>query len=157
MESHVHIEGVPPYNGDWELDVTSLNGEELHTIKMISGVRANELEEAFEAGDYDLVIAFAVISLKRAGQRPDVDLLRAAQVGKIILNAGEEDDARPPALRMPSGVENSPGENKNGVAKTDSSGSNLRSDGDDPANDQSLTGPPGLEDSLKSVHAILDS
>lgn len=152
MKDHIHIEGMPPFNGDWELDIDGqfFNGDELHLIKKISGVRANELEEAFEAGDYDLVIAFAVIALQRAGQRASAEALRKAPVGKIQLRMGDEEtteagDALPP---QPAPTESTSSESAR--SRSESSGLDSNGDGASQANDQSPTGSPHSDTGVTS-------
>jgi hypothetical protein len=91
------IEGVPVLNGEYPIDETTLTNRDFHTIKKVSGLRAAELEEAFAAGDVDLVVALAVCALYRAGKRePEiVDMLFDAEAGKISWVG--EDETRPPA------------------------------------------------------------
>lgn len=138
--AHFHIEGVPPYDGDWPLETGAFTNAELHTIKKVSGVRSQEIEEALDAGDNDLVVALAQIALERAGHRVDLDLLWGAEVGKITLVAGdeEEEEKHDPPSQPPSG----PGGSESGDARSGSSGDDSSSAGDRPASDQSLTGSP---------------
>lgn len=87
-----------------DLDERPLNGWDLHLIKKIAGVRANELQDGLQAGDYDLIIALAVIALTRSGglERQTAvqaaDALREVELGKIeLIGDDEEADAGPPA------------------------------------------------------------
>lgn len=92
------ISGVPEFNGIYEHDTGRLyDGDELHLIKKIAGVRLGEIEEAAESGDYDLVIAIAVIALIRSERirLRDADkaaaVLRASSFGSILFE--EEDES----------------------------------------------------------------
>lgn len=62
------VEGIPAFNGDYPIDIRSFTMRELQIIKRMSGVRAGELAEAFEAGDTDVLLAIAVIAVRRNGK-----------------------------------------------------------------------------------------
>lgn len=106
----ITIEGVALFDGVYDLDLdTSLNGRELHVIKQVSGVRLGEIDTALAAGDYDLIIAFAVIALIRAGRAQPVQALRTAdalldaEAGKISIgDRPGEGDALPPPPAAPA-------------------------------------------------------
>lgn len=138
MPAHLHIEGIPGLNGDYPLEVSRFNNRELHTIKRIAGVRPAELEEAFDADDNDLVVAFAIIALTRAGMKVNEEAIWQAEVGKITLVATadeEEEDESPPA-QAPST------ETSGGASRNESSGESL-SNGSDPLESRrSPTGTP---------------
>jgi hypothetical protein len=89
----IKIEGVPPYDGEYELDMNFTN-RDLHTIKQVAGVRAGDLNDALEHKDLDLVVALAVNALRRAGKPIDMDVLWDSEAGRILLVADE--DAVPP-------------------------------------------------------------
>lgn len=63
------VTGIPAFNGDYPVDISSFTMRELQIIKRMSGVRAGELEEAFKAGDTDLLLAIAVIAVRRNGKQ----------------------------------------------------------------------------------------
>lgn len=90
----IKIEGVPPYDGVYEIDMNMTN-RDLHTIKQVAGVRAGDLNDALEHRDLDLVVALAVNALRRAGKPIDMDTLWDSEAGKILL-VGDEADAVPP-------------------------------------------------------------
>jgi hypothetical protein len=91
------LNGVAPYDGEYEFDVSYFTMRELNIIKRTSGVRAGELEEALAASDSDLVVALAVIALERAGVKGAEDALWNAQAGQITLELDDEgDDVGPP-------------------------------------------------------------
>lgn len=146
MKDHIHIEGVPPYDGDHEIDFDTrgFTNRELHTIKRLSGVRANELAASFAAGDNDLNVAMVVIALERNGHRvgpQGEQLLWDASVDAISIVTGDEeeaeaeDDVGPPSPRPiahePPASEDEP---------SGSSGTASNGGGDHPASAQSRTG-----------------
>jgi hypothetical protein len=54
----------------------SMNAREWHLMKEIAGIRSGELLAALNAGDVDVLVAFAHITLRRAGAtRPTLDEL----------------------------------------------------------------------------------
>lgn len=84
------ITGVPEFNGTYDHDTDRVyDGNELHLIKKIAGVRLGEIEEASEQNDYDLVIAVAVIALIRNQKirlrdaERSVQILRGAELGAL--------------------------------------------------------------------------
>lgn len=112
----VKISDVPPFDGTYSLDLSTLNGRELHLIKQVSGVRGNELEEAMLAGDYDLLIALTLIAIERSGKvAPPASVLLDADVGHIVVDedpaeVAQEGEQRPPeSSPTPSGSESSNG------------------------------------------------
>ena len=56
------IEGVPPLDGEYDLDPSYWTNGELRTIKRLSGVLAGGIDEALAGGDNDLMVAFTVMS-----------------------------------------------------------------------------------------------
>lgn len=62
------VTGMPAFNGEYPIETGSFTMRELQIIKRMSGVRAGELEEAFSAGDSDLILAIAVIAVRRNGK-----------------------------------------------------------------------------------------
>jgi hypothetical protein len=66
----VVVEGVQPWDGRYPLD---LNGQELTTreygwIKRLTGYLPVDLSDGLEKADPELVCAFAVIAMRRAGK-----------------------------------------------------------------------------------------
>lgn len=72
----------------------SVTHRESKRIKSVTGLRMGEIGEGLETGDPDVLIAFAVISAERQGERLDVDALYDLELGTIRLD-GDEDDADP--------------------------------------------------------------
>ena len=96
----VVVNGVPPWDGEYEFD-GSLKNRELHRIKKITGIRAGELGEALVSGDTDILVALAVVAIERTGKTVDVDDFWNAEVGSIDY-VSEEDEASPPDESSPS-------------------------------------------------------
>lgn len=132
----IKIEGVPPYDGEYELDMNFTN-RDLHTIKQVAGVRAGDLNDALEHKDLDLVVALAVNALRRAGKPVDMDVLWDSEAGKIMLVADEVDAVPPPQPKSePGGSVSEP---------TVSSGRSGNGTGDALlVSDPNSTGLPGL-------------
>ena len=128
----ITLDGIHPgLDGSYHLDLAgeNLTAGELHEIKKLTGLRVGEFEEAAEARDTDLVVAFALVALRRAGKKPDPYLLWEAPVGRILIS--ERADAGPPAT--PGGP------NTSGAGPARSGGSSPASTGH-PGNGQSPTG-----------------
>ena len=139
------IEGVPSLDGEYDLDITSFTNRELHIIKQESGVRAGELEEAFGAGDNDLLVAITLIILRREekGEPAQLrDLIWDAEAGAVTFDLtdeekAEEDEAVPPASE--------PGEPSETKTSPDPSGSDSPLASVFPANGRSHIGSPPSE------------
>ena len=152
------IEGVSPLvDGSYEFDIGTFTNREMHVIKEISGVRGGEIGEALAAGDNDIVVALTAIVLKRNGKTVPVDVLWDAELGKITLDAAdeEEDEDRPPVPSpTPSGVERKPDEPGSPSVSSPSSGTDSGGSGGHLVNLQSPTGGPGSETAAESDQAI---
>jgi hypothetical protein len=141
------IDGVDPFDGVYELDFAEqpFTNRDVHLIKKIAGVRLGELAEAFEAGDNDLLVAVAVIQLRREGkvqkgrEMDAAEILLDAVAGKLIYEDTAEDDAGPPERPLPNAPVGS-GENDSN-SKSSSPGSNGASDAL-PETIPTFTGPP---------------
>ena len=141
--AHFLIEGLPPYDGTYEIEFDTFTNRELHTIKTLAGVRAGELEEAADAGDTDLVVAFAVIALQRAGLKVDPEAIWNADVGQITLVDEEVEQLPPPK-----------GENKS--EPNGSSGVFSPTAGDEQVNGQSPIGSLPLEPSVSDPQTLVN-
>lgn len=64
----VTITEIPPWDGEYRLDLEALTNEDLHRIKVLSGVRAGEIPEAVAAIDSDLICALALITVETEKQ-----------------------------------------------------------------------------------------
>lgn len=102
--------GCDPYTGNYSIDLAQpFTTGELNIIKTISGVRAMEIPDALRAGDSDLIVAFAVVALARAGkvnrrQAPmAAEVLWEAPAGSLRFEPDASDgDASPPDEAQPS-------------------------------------------------------
>lgn len=104
-ESLITIEGIhPTIDGEYPISIGGFTNRDFRDIKRISGVRPQELGEAFEKRDMELFVAFAVIALRHAGKSVIEDMLWDAPVGKIKLSDGDEAevDDLPPVSAPPS-------------------------------------------------------
>ena len=91
------ITDIAGLDGEYDLDM-SFTHRDFHTIKQVAGVRANEVTEALEAGDVDIIVAMAEIALRRAGKVHTLDQLWDSEAGGIVLNVEdleEETEAHP--------------------------------------------------------------
>jgi hypothetical protein len=151
---YLTVEGLPPLDGRYAFQVIdmmsiglagSLTNREAHELKRLSGVRIGELEDALAAGDNDVLVAFAVLILRRHGKRFDEDKLWDAQVGAALkydfAHSREEKTEDPPEETPlePSGPPASP-ENESSRSGGESSSPSSES----PENLQSPIGLLGL-------------
>lgn len=136
---------LSPYDGEYEFELGELLGtltnRELHRIKILTGLRAGEIGEAFTAEDSDVLLALTVVILERKGQTVVDDLLWDAPLGAIKLVLGVEESP-------PEETQETPESEQQTLDKSASSGNDSPLDSDQPANGQSPTGAPA---SLKSV------
>ena len=143
----ITIEEVHPLiDGEYEI-VLPFKAKELNWVKRISGLRPREFAEAYEQGDYDLAVAWAVVALHRAGKIAATHPWESVEaVGLMDADAGtitvasfdaEEDDAGPPEM-TPSDA----GESTSDVEKTPSSGNGSGSSSDQPETIRPPSGSP---------------
>lgn len=97
------VTGIPAFNGDYPIDIGSFTMRELQIIKRMSGVRAGELEEAFAAGDSSLILAIAVIAVRRNGKNWEAfeQIAWDSDLGAITFVAEEAAD-EPTPLPLPT-------------------------------------------------------
>lgn len=98
----VVIKNVPPYDGEYPLDLGHMTVREVSTIKRISGYTPQEWGAAGDRGDIDIVVAFAVVALTRTGRflpKVNEDVLWDSDLGRIDIadDEDEEADVDPPA------------------------------------------------------------
>lgn len=88
------VAGIAPFDGEYPIDIGSFTMRELQIIKRMSKVRAGELEEAFAAGDSDLILAIAVIAVRRNGKAWEAfeQLAWESELGAITFEGGEDED-----------------------------------------------------------------
>lgn len=99
MAQKIIIKGLGGIDGEYNLDIgamldfghpETLTQGEAHKIKKATGLRLGELEDAVDAGDSDMVLAFALVVLDRAKKRYDIESLWDAPLGSVVLEADEE-------------------------------------------------------------------
>lgn len=108
------VAGLGGIDGEYDCDIAgmlslgtpdSLTNGEGRQIKLMSGVRAGELEEAIIAGDSDVLVALAAVILRRHRVRFDEKTLWDAPMGSALdlrMDEPEEDeDNVPPGIAPP--------------------------------------------------------
>lgn len=134
----------PGIDGVYEFDVSeAFTSWEIHAIKKLTGLRPGEYEEAFAALDNDMIVAFGMIALLRAGKvgatapwaSEEVGALWNAPVGKIALDFSGEAEDGPPS-QAPSDSDESDGASE----RNGSSGSASSPTSEIPEPDPSPTG-----------------
>ena len=96
---NVTIKNLYNLDGEYPLDLVFTH-RDFRDIKRIAGVRANEVMDAINAGDLDVIVALCAIALRRAQKVFDIEQLWDAEAGNITLDlteAEEEADASPPS------------------------------------------------------------
>lgn len=89
---------TPRIQGEYPLDL-AFTHRDFSTIKRIAGVRANEVMDALNAGDLDIVVAIAMIALRKANVPFHEHDLWDAPAGSITVEFDEgEGDVDPPVL-----------------------------------------------------------
>ncbi len=106
------VNGLPPLDGRYSFNLVamvnpgfpdSLSNREGHELKRMSGVRIGELQDALAAGDNDVLVAFAVLILRRHNKRFDEERLWDAPMGSAIgwdfahRREEEAEEENPPA------------------------------------------------------------
>lgn len=88
------VTGMPAFNGEYPFEIESFTMRELQIIKRISGLRTNELDEAIAAGDNTLMLALAVIAVRRNGREWEAfeKLAWESEVGDISLVVDEDEE-----------------------------------------------------------------
>ena len=144
----VVIQDVPPYDGEYDIDIGTLTNRELHTIKKVTGLRGGELAEGLVTLDTDVFLGIAYVALQRHGQEPLAEVLYEATIGKIRLELGY--DEVPPST--PQGKQN--GKDDLPSAESASSGDDSKDDSESPENSPSPTGPHPSETTALSAQEI---
>jgi hypothetical protein len=137
------ITGIPGLDGEYDLDMTFTH-RDFHTIKQVAGVRANEVQDALEGGDLDIVVALAEIALRRAEVVHSVDQLWDAEAGGITLDVTDveqepDDPSMPGDEPRSDSAMTSSGDGTNGATEHSQATSIIDSSGTPP---QGLTSDP---------------
>ena len=104
------ITGVPGLNGEYPFDLVFTH-RDFRTIKQVANVRANEVMDAINAGDLDMIVALAEIALQRNGKSHTIEDLWDSEAGNIQLDVTDEEAAADPPPQS--------GGNENGAAALD--------------------------------------
>lgn len=95
----VIVNGVPPYDGEYDIDFARLTNGQIHTIKRISGYTPIEYVSAGERGDNDFLVAIAIAAVERSGLHPKIheQAFWNSEAGGIDI-IPEEAEADPPTM-----------------------------------------------------------
>jgi hypothetical protein len=110
----VKIEGCGYLDGEYPLDL-NFTHRDFREIKQISGIRANEVQEALAAGDLDVVVAIAAISMRKNNKRYEMDDLWDTEAGAISLEMDEEEEEEVPLTMPPPSGSNEGGESNDSL------------------------------------------
>src|SRR5262245_24325209 len=95
----ITINGVRPYEGNYEFDYSEFTTLEWRWIKKFSGYMPLTISDGLDGGDPDLIVVFTAIALVRAGkvERDEIGnvIERFEDVGfgdKIVLEDDEEEE-----------------------------------------------------------------
>lgn len=121
---------IPPYEGEYDFDLSNepFSTMEWRWIKKIAGYLPLTIQAAFDGGDPDLFLAWAVIAMRRAGRITEADAYRVADelarapfdgvgISFIGEQAEEDEEARP--LAPPPDSETSASSEPSGNASSD--------------------------------------
>ena len=87
------INGIPPYDGEYDLDFERLKNRDVEIIKRVSGYTPLEWSEAGDRGDTTFIVALGICMARRGGLvKVDEDLFWEAELGAITIDT-EEDEA----------------------------------------------------------------
>ena len=97
MAVKIEIRNVHPQaDGEYDLDLPFSLAEN-HKVKMISGIRPNEVGDALASGDTDLYVAWASVALERHGKDIPLHTLWGGKGGnaetlsiRVIITEDEE-------------------------------------------------------------------
>ena len=150
MPDLVIIKGIPPHDGEYELDLSSINMEEFHMIKRLTGLVAGEVEDALMRIDTDVFVGLAAVVIQRSGKRVTQNVenqLWKSPLGALSVRL--EPDA--PLAESQKTPESSSDEPEPQSAATGSSGNGGKDASEISAEDHHLgTGQPVLELSVIS-------
>ena len=101
----IKIEGVEGFEGEYDFALGAFTTGDLRLIKRVAGVRVNELDEAFKAGDIEVVIAVAIIALKHAGHpfwerfEEAIEDVTLETLSLTVIAGDEGDDEKDPPIQ----------------------------------------------------------
>jgi hypothetical protein len=159
----VVITGIPPFDGEFELDLSTrvFSTLEWRWIKKISGYLPLTIQDGLEGGDPDIFVVMAIVALYRSGKIAKEQVFAVADVLaeppfdgsaiQIIVGEPEQeaDEDRPPASSpTTNGAESSLDVGQSEDESSSSSGTSLgESNGESSAPTPLRIGNPGSETS----------
>ena len=151
---------LPAFKGEYDLrDLWgTLTGTEQRIIKLATGLRFGEYEEAIAKFDYDLVLALAKVAARRLGTDLPDSVLWDAEIGKVTIDLEEDaddggDDAGPPVEAQTTGPSSAKSDGSSSDSKSTSSGDGSASS----ENGLSRTGSRGSEAVAASAPATSET
>lgn len=84
----IKIEGIPPYDGEYPLELEKLSNRDHKTIKDMSGLTVTGWMDGFRNADMTFFAALAVVAARRSGRHGPIineDMFWDAEAGKITL------------------------------------------------------------------------
>jgi len=168
----VTITGIPPFDGVFELDLSTrvFSTLEWRWIKKISGYLPLTIQDGLEGGDPDIFVVMACIALYRAGRIAKEQVFAAADqlseppfdgaaIQIVVGEPEEEADERPPfSSPMTNGSESSSDGVRSEPESSSSSGGSLgASNGESNALSPLPTGDPGSATSAGFDRATSES
>jgi hypothetical protein len=136
------VDNIPAFNGEYPIEFGKWTMRELQIIKNISGYRGGELAEGFRSGDTSLLLAVAVIAVRRNGKDWETFERIAWETDADFLTFidGDKEAADEPT---PLTQTNEPDANAKPLEQTGRSGPRSLDDGDDsPATTPLAIGAP---------------
>lgn len=149
-KDRIIIDGLgKPYDGEWELEIGSLDMRELNMLKIISGLRAGQIEDALFSIDVSLVVGLAAIALTRYGVNFDIERLWDAKSGQLKYRlAPEAEEELPDPTQEPAPDSETSNASSDGSPTT--SGGASTTDSAQQENGHSPTGTPPSDTSATS-------
>lgn len=150
MSDLVIIEGVPPHDGEYEIDFTSLDMDEFHLIKRLTGIVAGELEDALARIDTDVFVGLAAVVIQRSGKRITANVenqLWKAKLGQIRVKL-EPDSPPVMSQKTPPSSTDEPEQPTEPTSSSGDDGKDVSETSE--ADDPEATGQPGSEPSPTS-------
>lgn len=78
---------------DYPLDIAEFTGRECGVIKSVGHVKGvNEIPDALDAGDLEVIVALAVVAMRRAGVRVNPETLLDGKAGTIKIGLAETEE-----------------------------------------------------------------
>ena len=124
MPDMVIIEGVSPHDGEYEIDLATINMEEFHLIKRLTGLVAGEVEDALMRIDTDIFVGLAAVVIQRSGKRVTANVenqLWKAPLGALRVKL-EPDSPPEKSQEMPRSSNDEPNQQSEGTSSSGDDG-----------------------------------